>query len=452
MQALKRRLTLLQATAINMIDMVGIGPFIVLPLVIRDFNSSLFLWAWILGAVIALVDGMIWSELGAAYPLAGGSYNFLRVAFGKKWGRLASFLFVWQTSIQAPLVLASGAIGFSTYLPYLIPHITVWQQKCASVFVILLVTFLLYRKIESIGKLSVFLWVAVLGTIAWIIVGGILYHPISYSFLPPAIDTFFTSAFWVVLGQASVKTIYSYLGYYNVCHLGGEIIKPEKNIPKSIFISIIGIAFLYLCMNLSIVHVVPWQEAQRYDFIVSVFMEKTFGGGAARVATVMVLCVAFSSLFAVLLGYSRVPYAAALDGNFFKVFGRLHPTKNFPYISLLFISALAIILSLSLSIKQVIPAILAMRILVQFIAQAIGVVLLRKRKGTKGLPFKSDSYRMWLYPLPVIVSIAIWLFAFYSTGRMAIWGTSVAALGVVVFFIREAWNKKKIAPTHTPGP
>ncbi|MDB5205714.1 MAG: family permease [Flavisolibacter sp.] len=447
MQTLKRRLTLVQATAINMIDMVGIGPFIVLPLVIRDFNSSLFLWAWILGAVIALFDGMIWSELGAAYPLAGGSYNFLRVAFGEKWGRLASFLFVWQTSIQAPLVLASGAIGFSTYVKYLVPLLGYWQQKCVSVLIILVIAFLLYRKIESIGKLAVFLWVAVLGTIGWIIVGGILYHPVSYSFLPPTVDTFFTSAFWVVLGQASVKTIYSYLGYYNVCHLGGEILKPEKNIPKSIFISIIGIAVLYLAMNLAVVHVIPWQEAQKHDFIVSVFMEETFGSTAATIATVLVLCVAFSSLFAVLLGYSRVPYAAALDGNFFKIFGRLHPTKAFPYVSLLFISGLAIILSFSLSLKQVIAAILAMRILVQFVAQAIGVVLLRKRNGTKALPFK-----MWLYPLPVILSIAIWLFVFYATGWMAVWGTSVAALGVVVYFIREGLNKKSKIQSHTPDP
>jgi fructoselysine transporter len=447
MQTLKRRLTLVQATAINMIDMVGIGPFIVLPLVIRDFNSSLFLWAWILGAVIALFDGMIWSELGAAYPLAGGSYNFLRVAFGEKWGRLASFLFVWQTSIQAPLVLASGAIGFSTYVKYLVPLLGYWQQKCVSVLIILVIAFLLYRKIESIGKLAVFLWVAVLGTIGWIIVGGILYHPVSYSFLPPTVDTFFTSAFWVVLGQASVKTIYSYLGYYNVCHLGGEILKPEKNIPKSIFISIIGIAVLYLAMNLAVVHVIPWQEAQKHDFIVSVFMEETFGSSAATIATVLVLCVAFSSLFAVLLGYSRVPYAAALDGNFFKIFGRLHPTKAFPYVSLLFISGLAIILSFSLSLKQVIAAILAMRILVQFVAQAIGVVLLRKRNGTKALPFK-----MWLYPLPVILSIAIWLFVFYATGWMAVWGTSVAALGVVVYFIREGLNNKSKIQSHTPHP
>ncbi|MGE5520371.1 MAG: APC family permease, partial [Candidatus Dadabacteria bacterium] len=246
-------------------------------------------------------------------------------------------------------------------------------------------------------------------------------------------------AFWVALGQGSVKTIYSYLGYYNVCHLGGEIRDPGRNIPRSIFISVAGIAVLYLCMNLSIAHVIPWQEAKNYDFIVSVFVEKTFGIGAARVATALVLIVAFSSLFAVLLGYSRIPYAAAIDGNFFKVFGKLHPTKNFPHVSLVFISALAIVFSFSFSLKGVISAILAMRILVQFIGQTIGVILLRNRNGTAGLPFK-----MWLYPLPVILSIAIWLYIYISTGWFALLGLGMAILGVGIYYLKAAYLRSRL--------
>jgi fructoselysine transporter len=438
MQHLERRLTLVQATSINMIDMVGIGPFVVIPLVIGYFNSPLFFWAWILGAFIAFVDGTIWSELGAAYPLAGGSYNFLRVAYGEKWGKLASFLFVWQTCIQAPMVVASGSIGFAQYVRYLAP-LDYGQQKIVSVFVIILVTVLLYRKIESIGRISVILWISVIITILWIITGGIVHHPVAYSPIPASGDDFFKAAFWVALGQGSVKTIYSYLGYYNVCHLGGEIKNPGKNIPASIFISVAGIAVLYLSMNLSIAHVIPWQEAKNYDFIVSVFVEKTFGIVAARIATALVLIVAFSSLFAVLLGYSRVPYAAAIDGNFFKVFGKLHPTKNFPHVSLLFISALAIVFSFSFSLKGVISAILAMRILVQFIAQTIGVVLLRNRNGTAGLPFK-----MWLYPLPVILSITIWLFIFVSTGWFAVFGLGMAILGIGIFFLKDAYLRRTL--------
>lgn len=418
--------------------MVGIGPFVVIPLVIRYFNSGLYIWAWVFGAVIALIDGMIWSELGAAYPLAGGSYNFLRVAYGEKWGKLMSFLFVWQTSIQAPLVVASGAIGFAQYVQYLVP--LSWAgQKLVSVSVILLLVFLLYRKIESIGRISVLLWIGVIVTIGWIIIGGAMHKTVSLNFMPESGSDFFKAAFWIALGQASVKTIYSYLGYYNVCHLGGEIKNPQQNIPRSIFISILGIALLYLGMNISIAGVIPWQDAVNFDFVISKFIEKLYGFTAAKIATALVLWIAFASLFAVMLGYSRVPYAAAVDGNFFPIFGRLHPTKNFPYISLLYIAGLGLIFSLFLSLKEVISAILAMRILIQFISQAIGVTLIRKRIGAANLPF-----RMWLYPLPVILSILIWLFVFFSTGWIALSGCALIICGLIVYWFKQRFRKVEI--------
>jgi amino acid transporter len=419
-----------------MIDMVGIGPFVVIPMVIGFFNSPLFFWAWILGSVIALIDGMIWSELGAKYPLAGGTYNFHRVAFGEKGGRLMSFLFVWQTSIQAPLVVASGAIGFSQYLRYLLP-VDYVQQKMVSVFIILLLVILLYKKIESIGRISVILWAVTITTILWIIIGGLTHKQVNYSFWPDDTHDFLKATFWVALGHAGIKTIYSYLGYYNVCHLGSEIKTPGKNIPRSIFISVIGISILYMGLNWSIATVIPWQEAQSYDFIVSIFFEKIYGAIPARIATALILWIAFASLFAVLLGYSRVPYAAATDGNFFRVFAKLHPAKNFPHVSLLFIAGLAIVFTLSFSLKQTITAILAMRILVQFIGQAVGVVLLRKRFGSASLPFK-----MWLYPLPVILSIIVWLYLFVSTGWFALWGSLITITGVVLYFVIQNYKKK----------
>lgn len=442
MQPINRKINLIQATAINMIDMVGIGPFVVIPLVIGYFNTSLFFWAWIFGAFTALTDGMIWSELGARYPLAGGTYNFHRVAFGNKGGRLMSFLFVWQTSLQAPLVLASGSIGFAQYFRYLIP-LTYTEQKLVSVLVIVLVTLLLYRKIETIGKISIILWACVLLTLLWIIIGGFTHKQIAYSFWPEDGNDFFKAAFWIALGQASGKTVYSYLGYYNVCHLGGDIKDPGRNIPRSIFISIIAIAALYLGMNLSIMGVIPWQEAGKYDFIVSSFIERIYGPTAARIITGLILLAAFSSLFALLLGYSRVPYAAAEDGNFFRVFAKLHPKRQFPYVSLLFISGLAIIFSFSYSLKQVISAILAMRIPVQFMAQAVGIVLLRKQFGLKQLPF-----RMWLYPIPIIISLIIWLYIFIFTGWFAVWGSLIITAGVIVYFLTRKYRASDLPITN----
>jgi amino acid transporter len=439
---MKREISLLQATSINMIDMVGIGPFVMLSLVIQLVGSNLFIWAWVFGAVTALVDGMIWSELGAAYPLAGGSYNFLKEAYGKKGGPLMSFLFVWQTCLQSSLVIASGAIGFSQYFGYLVP-LNHWEEKAVSGIVVIIITALLYRNVRAIGKISVFLWAGVIITIGWIIVSGLTHRQVGYSPFPGSGESMFSWSFVWLIGHASVKTIYSYLGYYNVCHLGGEIKNPGRNIPRSIFISIICIAVLYLAMNLSIVGVIPWQEAMHSKFVISLFMEKIYGPRTANVATLLVLWIAFASLFAVVLGYSRVPYAAAADGNFFPVFARLHPQKDFPYISLLFVAGLGFCFSLVLRLGDAINAILAMRILVQFVAQAVGVVLLRRRKGTADLPF-----RMWLYPAPVILSVAIWLFVWWSTGLAALLGLFLAACGIFVFYVaRDSWagaNVKKI--------
>lgn len=433
---LQRSLGLFQSTVLNMIDMVGIGPFVTLPIVM-GLMGGMFLYAWIAGAVLSLIDAMIWSELGAAYPLAGGSYNFLKEAYGKNgMGRMMSFLYVWQTIIQAPLVAASAAIGFAQYLGYLV-HLDAWQQKLVSAAVIVFITFLLYRKIDSIGKIGVLLWMGVILTLGWIIVGGIAHG----NFLQPLKDI--NSDFsWgqlasFVFGQACIKTVYSYLGYYNVCHLGAEIKDPGKNIPRSMFISVIGIAILYISMNMSVSSVIPWQEIKQWqdaginNFVVSTFIERLYGHTSANIITVMILWVALASLFAVMLGYSRVPYAAAIDGAFFKVFGKLHPTKNFPYVSLLVLAGFAFVFSMLFKMKHVIDGILAMRIMVQFIGQAAGVILLRKRNGTKDLP-----YKMPLYPVPVILVIAMWLFIFYATGLTIILSFLVVFIsGLVVYFI-----------------
>jgi amino acid transporter len=412
--------------------MVGIGPFVVMPLVVSYFSSGLFIWAWVFGAVTALADGMIWSELGARYPLAGGTYNFHRIAFGEKGGKFMSFLFVWQTSIQAPLVVASASIGFAQYLTYLLPLDSL-QQKMVSGGLVILVFLLLYRKIETIGKISVVMGTIVILTMCWIIVSGFMHHHHSLPLIPKAPDSFFSFTFWAAVAHGSLKTVYSYLGYYNVCHLGGEIKNPEKNIPRSIFISILGIAILYLLMNIAIMGVIPWQNAGAMDkYLVSNFMEQLYGTRAAIIVTVLILCIALSSLFAVILGYSRIPYAAAEDGNFFRVFAKLHPTKNFPYISLIALCSMGFIFSLLFKLSEVITAILAMRIIIQFIGQSVGVVLLRRRNGSAGLPFK-----MWLYPLPVILSIAIWIFLFASTGWFGFWGVVIAGVGGGVYLVKD---------------
>lgn len=422
----------MQATAINMIDMVGIGPFVTIPFVIGAMNGPQCILAWMLGAFLALMDGFVWSELGAAMPMAGGSYQFLRKIYGeKKWGSLMSFLYIWQTTIQAPLVIASGAIGFAMYAQYVIPLSSI-EQKAVAGSVIIFLYGLLNRNIVSIGKLSVFLWVGVFATIGWLIFGGLTHFDSSLAFSYPDHAFDFSFVFFLGLGNASIKTVYSYLGYYNVCHLGGEIRDPEKNIPRSIFISIAGIAILYLLMQICILGVIPWQQAKESEFIVSAYFETIYGRTAALVATIMILWIAIASLFAVMLGYSRVPYAAAADGNFFSIFARVHPVKKIPHISLMILAAVAFIFSLLFKLKEVITAIIVMRILIQFVGQSAGVILLRHQENRIHLPFK-----MWAYPLPAVLGILIWMFIFFSSGWLYILGAlAIIATGILIFLVR----------------
>ncbi len=435
---LQRRLGLTQATAINMIDMVGIGPFITLPMVIGMMNGPYFLYAWLAGALLSMVDAMVWSELGAAFPKAGGSYNFLKEAYGEHGaGKMMSFLFVWQTMIQAPLVIASASIGFAAYLNYLWPLGSIASKAVSGALVVLIVV-LLYRKIEDIGKISVFLWAGVILTLVWIIGAGIVHG----NFLEPLKhindNIQMNYAFVAAMGFACVKTMYSYLGYYNVCHLGGEIINPTKNIPRSMFLSIAGISILYLAMNISVSSVIPWHIAKDSEHVISLFMQSLAGNAAAVVVTILILWVAFASVFSATLGYSRIPYAAAVDGAFFKVFAKLHPTRQFPYISLLFLGGTAFVFSLLFKLSDVISAILAMRILIQFIGQAIGLLILRYKRDATLFP-----YKMLWFPLPVYLAILMWLVILVSTGfKMVLTGLLVIVLGIIVYFFKAKKQKE----------
>jgi len=415
---LERGLGLKEAVALNMIEIVGIGPFVVSSLVIRAMGGPQALIAWIAGALLAVLDGFVWSELGAAMPKAGGTYVFLREAYGaERWGRLMSFLFVWQTFVQAPLSIASASIGFASYAGYLRP-LTGLQARMLSGGLVIVLVILLYRRITTIGKISVLLWVGVVGTMLWLIWGGVTHFNAKIAFDFPA-GAFNLSWVWFAgLGSAMVKTVYSYWGYYNICHLGGEIKEPEKNIPRGIFISIVGITVLYLAMQTSILGVVPWREAQNSPFIFSTFVEKLYGLGAARVATWMVLWIALASVFSVLLG--------------FPVFARLHPTKHFPHISLLVLGGLAFLFSVTLKLETAIAGILSMRLLVQFIGQAVGVMVLRRRWGPERLPFK-----MLLYPVPAVLTMVGWSWLFWQTGAARKWGLAEIALGLLAFLIRQ---------------
>ena len=434
---LLRRFSLLPATALNMTNMIGVGPFITIPLLMSALGGPQAMLGWIVALVIVICDGMVWSELGAAMPGSGGSFHYLREAFGReRFGRLMAFLFVWQFVLSGPLEIASGYIGFAAYSGY------IWKGLTRSGVIVLVTVVglvniaLLYRQIHSIVTITVSLWVGTLVTVLAVIVTGATHFDprIAFDFPPGAFN--FSLGFFLGLGAAARIGIYDYLGYYDVCYIGDEVRDPGRVIPRSILISTAAVAVIYLGINLSIIGVVPWREFvpaaahPESSFVVSVFMQKIYGARVATIFTLLVLWTAFGSVFALLLGYSRIPFAAAQSGYFFRMFGRLHPTKDFPYISLLVLGAISIVAGF-FSLGTVIDALIVTRILVQFMGQVFGLMLLRRQA-----PDMPRPYRMWLYPLPALAALVGWIFVFATTQLVVIlFGVGVLALGCLAFLL-----------------
>jgi amino acid transporter len=454
------------ATALNMIDMIGVGPFITMPLVLGAMGGPQALLGWILGAVLAVCDGLVSAELSASLPGSGGSYRYLRESYGSQtWGRLISFLFIWQVSFSAPLSIASGCIGLAGYAAYYWPELeTVYANHEAAlripwagtlrvnwivtpgtavaVLICFFTVLLLYRRITAIARLSKILWFGVMGTIGWIIYAGITHFNSALAFdFPPGAFTP-SPAFFTGLGGAMLVATYDYWGYYNVCFLGDEIKDPEKNIPRALLLSILLVACLYLLMNVCILAVVPWRDMLKAGqnnsglYVVSLFMERIYGVWAARLVTGLVIATAFASVFSLMLGYSRVPYAAAKDGNYFRAFAKVHPVYRFPHVSLLALGVVAAAFCF-LRLKDAIAALVVIRLILQFLVQAVGLIVLRMRRPELPRPF-----RMWLYPLPAILASAGFLYILFGRPnwqKEVRYAAIILLTGVIIYMIR-AWK------------
>jgi len=435
---LVRGFGLLQATALNMSNMVGVGPFITIPLIIAAMGGPQCMLGWLLGAVLALCDGLVWSELAAAMPGTGGSYLYLREAFRKtSLGGILPFLFIWQFIFSGPLEIASGYIGFAQYVGYFWHGMGLNETRMVCLAVGVVVIVLLYRGVTAVGRLTVVLWIGMLVTVFWIIASGLVnFHAkVAFDFPPNAFT--FSTGFVTGLGSAMLIAMYDFMGYYSICYVGGEVRSPARVIPRSIVYSVLAVAGIYSLMNLSIIGVVPWREAVQSKFIAAQFIERLYGTRAAGAVTVLVLWTGFASVFALLLGYSRIPYAAAVNGHFFPVFGRLHPRGKFPHVSLLIIGLLSIGASFW-NLDTVISALLTSRILVQFIGQILALRHLRKHRQDIVRPF-----RMWLYPFPSIVALFGWVYIFVTSGWAFVgFGVLTLALGVVAYVV---W--KRVSPT-----
>jgi len=427
------------AIAVNVITMIGIGPLITIPLVLTHLHGSLALVAWIVGALIALCDGLIWAELGSRYPGSGGTYVFLREAFGREGlGRMLAFLFTWQTVLSTPLLLASGYIGFAHYAAYLWPALGAsLPQGVVAAAVAVVTVVLLYRPIGNIAKTSIVFGVVAVATVLAVILASTSHFSPAQAV---ALDSHLpiASALFAGLGPALVVTLYDYYGYGQVCFVGDEVREPRRTLPIAIVTSLAIVGSLYVVLQIGVLGAVPWTTfvAATPDgtppaaafYLASRVVELGWGVWAARVATVAILVTAFASTFGNLLGFSRIPFAAAKDGVFLRAFGALHERGHFPHVSLLFTGLLAIPFCF-LPLEQAIAWLTTAIILIQNLGQIAALVALRI--GGERAP-----YRMWLFPLPLIAATGAWIWIFWSSGPSAIaYGLLTLLIGTIVYLI-----------------
>jgi amino acid transporter len=458
---LHRRIGLGSAVLFNMLEMIGVGPFITLPLVIAAAGFHLSVWAWLLGATIAIADGLVWAELGAAFPRAGGSYAFLREIYNpERAGNWLGFLFVWQLSFSAPMSIASGCIGLASFLVWFVPGLDhaplTWlpalhYTNLAAATVCLLVTALLYRNLKSVTRLAWILFAGVMAALVGVIASGFAWAHAHGGWQMPVSPAQPVSTALTGLAAATLIATYDYWGYYNICFLGSEVRRPEKTIPRSILLSVLFVAGFYVLMNLAVLPALgnaafnSGKNAQLPAQLVAQVASAAFGNWAGSLIAALIMWTAFASVFSLLLGYSRVPYAAARDGNYFRALAAVHPKHGIPHRSLVALGLVACCFCF-LSLQQVITLLVVTRILLQFFLQHIGVILLRLKRPNLARPF-----RMPLFPLPPLVCIAGFTFILVNR-KNALWGllvaAAIAATGTVLYLIRARQRGEWPFPPH----
>jgi len=431
---LERRLGFAAAATTNIIAMIGAGPFLTIPLLLQAMHGPQAMLGWLVGAAVAVADGLVWAELGAAMPRSGGAYQYLLEAYGPNGlGRLMSFLFLWAMVTTMPLLMASGAVGFAHYAMYLYPGMTPWQTKLLAVSVCLLSMTLVHRRIDGAGRWSFVLGGVVAVAALWIVVEGVLHARLDSIAIPPG-SWRLSREFFVGLGGATLYAVYDYGGYNTVCAVGEEVIQPEVNIPRAIILAIAIVAALYVAMNLTIIGVMPWQQAAASTYVVSDFIAGLHGRAAASVMTILILITSLASVFANMLGVSRVPYAAAAQGRFFRVFARLH-RDGFPSWSVRFVGITSALLCL-VGLDSLIRIVTVSWVVVGSLAVVGAPTALRMTRPDIRRPF-----RMWLYPIPSLIALVGWVFIVLTSG-VAYISISLALLGGGV--AAYLWRAKRL--------
>jgi amino acid transporter len=409
---LVRGLGLWSAIAIVIGDTIGTGIFLVSSDMARAVGSAtLVLAAWILGGLIVFLGAVCYAELGAAFPKAGGPYVYLSRGLGPLWG----FLFGWMSSLlERPVGMATLAAGFVRFLGFFFPmlatplftsHLGRYEfafttAQPLAALVVVVVTAINYFSVRMSGKIQVLLTSLKMATILLIVVGGVLFGTQNGSKAAAAVGQLGFGTIGALL-TALVPAMWAYNGFNDLGDLGEEILRPQRNIPRAIFLGLLTVSGLYLLANVVYFHTLPFAQLALSQHVASDVVQSLAGSRGAAWLTVAMAISALGALHVVVLTGARIPYAMARDGVFFHFAERIHPCFRTPSGALIFLGSIAALLTLSGTYEEL-YSLFVFAVWIFFALTAIALLRLRKKEPNLFRP-----YRAWGYPwTPLIFLIA----------------------------------------------
>eukprot|EP01065_Artemidia_motanka_P005243 TRINITY_DN12531_c0_g1_i1.p1 TRINITY_DN12531_c0_g1~~TRINITY_DN12531_c0_g1_i1.p1 ORF type:complete len:511 (+),score=118.41 TRINITY_DN12531_c0_g1_i1:51-1583(+) len=469
--------SLLQAIGLNTMNMFGTGPLITIPYCLASVDPAgpHAMIGYGVACAACVCDSLVWGEIGSMWPEIGGSYVYLRELYGPQtFGRLASFMFIWQFVVSGPAELASGFIAIAEYLAWFSPDtIDYWPRVLISLAALAVCAALLFQRVEDIGRVAVVLWAVTVAAIVFVLASGFSSWDAGRLASPPGALSDGSRVVWTI-ATATRFGVYDMTGYYDVCFIGGQVERPRRTIPLSCISTCVVVAVVYIAVYLAVLGALPWESfIDNYGDnatgvspgIISVFTDRRFGSSILTgVVTVVVAVTILASTFSMLCGFASLPAAAARDGTFFSVFGHESTIKpglsDVSLLSVVLLSAVWCFVELEL----VIEAMTTMLVLMQFSGQAVGLMVYRYRTPKELQP---DGWRMPLYPLPCILQVLIFMFIWVTSDSVVLWGDDDPVLdlsvlfllaGVAVFFarakVRNEWpfEPKKVLPEPCTAP
>ena len=459
--------TFTQACALNTMMMFGTGPFVTLPYCLASTTppGPHAMIGYSIAMLACFCDSFIWGELGSRFPLSGGTYVYLRECYGKgSWGDLGAFIFLWQSWISGPAQVASGFIAISSYLTYVHGRDDYWTKALTAFGLNILTIIMLMRRPGETGSVVYVLWGITIASILYCLIAGLAnFHGENFHLPAQPFGNDGALSFVVSLGAACRFGIYDLTGYYDVCTMGGEVRNPRRTIPGSCIITCTLLLFVYMLTYVAIIGYLPWDGDDGFvtrmtegnestAYIMADFSEKLVGRGFAIFTAIVVCVVIFGSVFSMMAGMMYLPGAAAESGLFIEAFARrstLGCSEDVPMLSLLALGALSSVFCF-LSLETVVGAMTVMLVLVQFMGQAIGLIILRYRISKGELAEDKRVWRIRYLPLVVIPHLLIFSFIFVTTdnyvfsGKTPMLEISLAYIlfGALFFLFRQSLVRK----------